>query len=697
MDIRVQDLFPPNNNRFVKPVTKSGQSDRRVYSTHDELIKALVFQSRGQFSREWIYTDSDGCEVFRVLRFDLADGGKTIRPVCPVGNGWTLGDPSGQLPLYNLPLLSEASVVYVCEGEKCCDAANGIGLIATTSAHGSQSASKTDWTPLAGKTVIILPDNDQPGEKYASQVASILTRLLPPASVKIVRLPELAEHEDIYDFIEKRDASESEAISAEIEQLVGQAETWIPAESAENDESLWKYQPFPTEALPECIRSFIEQGSNALNCDSAYIALPLLAALAGAIGNTRRIVLRRDWIEPCVLWTANVGDSGTLKSPAQDLAMFALRDRHDEAMREYHEEMEQYQISKMEYERELSQWKKSKGNDPPPQPEDEPVPARYLCNDVTVEALAVMLQNQPRGVLLERDELNGWLKSFGAYKSGRGGDDAHWLSMYGARNLTVDRKSGDSKIIYVPRAAVSITGGIQPEILKRALIGEQTENGLAARILMAMPPSRKRVWTEAEVDSMTKAGIDLLFRKLLEFDFCDGEPVDIPLSPEAKAVWVDYYEEHAEASYKLTNTALKAAYSKIEGVAARLTLVIHCVQVAAMEPGIQPDLIDEISVRAGVTMAKWFRGEASRIYEILDIGVNDTNDKDASSLLKIIQLHGGKITPRELQQCSRKYRESKELLEADLKKLIDFSLGRWVNPPPGSSGGRPTRIFELTG
>ena len=57
---------------------------------------------------------------------------------------------------------------------------------------------------------------------------------------------------------------------------------------------------------------------------------------------------------------------------------------------------------------------------------------RYLVSDCTVEALAVLLEQHPRGLLVARDELSGWVNSFDAYKSCRGADVAHWLSMHRA-------------------------------------------------------------------------------------------------------------------------------------------------------------------------------------------------------------------------------------------------------------------------
>ena len=74
-------------------------------------------------------------------------------------------------------------------------------MIATTSAHGSKSAHKTDWSPVAGKEVVILPDNDDAGWRYADEVVAILGRLSPIPIIKIVKLPALPEGGDIADIV----------------------------------------------------------------------------------------------------------------------------------------------------------------------------------------------------------------------------------------------------------------------------------------------------------------------------------------------------------------------------------------------------------------------------------------------------------------------------------------------------------------
>ena len=114
--------------------------------------------------------------------------------------------------------------------------------------------------------------------------------------------------------------------------------------------------------------------------------------------------------------------------------------------------------------------KKDRDGDPPQQPVCE----RVIVSDTTVEALAPLLQANPRGLLLFRDEIAGWLNSMGQYKNGRGDDQAKWLEVHGARALRIDRKTGDDHFIYVERAAVSVVGGIQPGILRRCVGQNET-------------------------------------------------------------------------------------------------------------------------------------------------------------------------------------------------------------------------------
>ncbi len=367
------------------------------------------------------------------------------------------------------------------------------------------------------------------------------------------------------------------------------------------------WRPFPVEVLPEPVRSFVRRSSEAIGCDPAYITTAILPTIAGAVGTSRQIILKRGWVEPSVLWGAIVGDSGTLKSPAIDAATSHVRKRQAQAVEAHRERVDQYDHDLADYKIHYDEWRRSgrKKSEPPPQEPEKPVCERFACSDITVEGLAVLLSEAPRGLTLIRDELSGWIGSFDQYKAGRSGaDTAHWLTIHGARDLIVDRKTGDRKSTFVRRASVSIVGGIQARTLRRALGQEHFENGLAARLLLAMPPQRAKKWTEATVDQDLDDQVDRLFDRLYDLQPDeDGDPITIGLDPGGKDEWVRFYNEHAQRLADASGEQA-AVLSKIEGAAARIALLDHLIRG-------EDGAVGEASVRAGVEIALWFADEAA--------------------------------------------------------------------------------------
>ena len=106
-------------------------------------------------------------------------------------------------PLYGLDRLAARpdAVVIAVEGEKTTDAAGKVfpDRVAITSPGGSKAADKADWSPVRGRVVIVWPDADAAGKKYAADVAR-LARAAGAADVRVVELPaELPESWDLAD------------------------------------------------------------------------------------------------------------------------------------------------------------------------------------------------------------------------------------------------------------------------------------------------------------------------------------------------------------------------------------------------------------------------------------------------------------------------------------------------------------------
>lgn len=216
--------------------TRNGKSTAsgRPFPTAKDAVANLE-RRHGKRSALWTYHDAHGEPVGLVVRWDRPEG-KDIRPLARCADGWRIGAMSEPRPLYALPKLAEAKIVVLAEGEKAADRACTLGFTATTSAGGAQAANKTDWQPLAGKEVWILPDNDSAGRRYTDFVASILASLTPATVVRIVELPGLPEGGEIVDWVDAHgEAAEPAALRAEIEALAQQ--TMEQRQSADQPEA----------------------------------------------------------------------------------------------------------------------------------------------------------------------------------------------------------------------------------------------------------------------------------------------------------------------------------------------------------------------------------------------------------------------------------------------------------------------------
>jgi hypothetical protein len=195
----------------------------RLFATAKEGVEAYR-ATLGQESARWIYRDAAGQPVGIVLRWNLADGGKTIRPLWRIGENWRQTYPP-QRSIYALDRLlnDRDNRVYVTEGEKCAEMIAALGLLATTSAGGANGAERATWEPLAGREVVILPDADEAGTKYADAVRARLAALNPPARVAVVALPGLEDGEDAVEFVGRVHSGSIETARQAIEELARNA------------------------------------------------------------------------------------------------------------------------------------------------------------------------------------------------------------------------------------------------------------------------------------------------------------------------------------------------------------------------------------------------------------------------------------------------------------------------------------------
>jgi hypothetical protein len=151
------------------------------------------------------YRDEQGELVHQVVRVEPGRNGasKNIFQRRPKPGGGWFNDLNGVRPIpYRLPELLGQPLerfVFVAEGEKCVDTLWNIDVAATTNAGGAGNWKAEHSAHLQGRTVVILPDNDEPGRRHAEAVLTSLKGVA--ASAAILDLPGLPLKGDIVEWL----------------------------------------------------------------------------------------------------------------------------------------------------------------------------------------------------------------------------------------------------------------------------------------------------------------------------------------------------------------------------------------------------------------------------------------------------------------------------------------------------------------
>ncbi len=254
------------------------------------------------------YRDEAGVRLFQVVRY-LPKDFRQRKP--KAGGGWDWSVKGVRVVPYRLPkLLAEpARPVVVPEGEKDCDKLTQIGVLATCNAGGAGKWTAEHAEFLRGRRVIVIGDNDEPGRKHAQLVARSLHGIA--ESVRIVELPNLPDKGDASDWIAGGGTKE------ELMRLAEAAPIWTPpAQSWPEIVSLDEVclPDFPTHALPDVLRHWVEAESHATQTPADLAALLALAVCSAVIA--RRVVIepRFGWREPVNLYVAVLLEPGNRKS-----------------------------------------------------------------------------------------------------------------------------------------------------------------------------------------------------------------------------------------------------------------------------------------------------------------------------------------------------------------------------------------------
>jgi hypothetical protein len=225
--------------------------------------------------------------------------------------------------------------------------------------------------------------------------------------------------------------------------------------------------PFPTELLPAPVAEFVNDVATALACPPDFVGVPALVVAGAAVGAARALTVKDGWHERPALYAAVVAQPSSSKSPALRYVAAPV----------YAEQARLHEIYKRELQAHADGAEGAK-----------PKERALFASDITVERLSELLQNTPRGLVIIRDELTGWVASMNQYRArGVGADRMFFLQAWGGEPISVMRKAQQAGPVFVAHPFLAIVGGLPPNLLSRLRGERDVSDGFLDRILFAYP------------------------------------------------------------------------------------------------------------------------------------------------------------------------------------------------------------------
>jgi len=308
---------------------------------------------------------------------------------------------------------------------------------------------------------------------------------------------------------------------------------------------------------------------------------------------------------------------------------------------------------------------------------------------VTVEKVALVLASAaPKGLLIIRDEIAGWIDSMATYNpAGR----AFWVESYGGRPYRVERVKHPDPI-EIPRLAVAVCGGTQPERLEKLLAA--ADDGLLARMQWFWPgPVAFELAEKTPGTAWATTALD----RLRELDLRPGDPpspILVPLTAEGRTAMREFGRE-MQARRTNAGGLLRSAIGKARGSALRISLTLEWLWWCGKDGfAMPPTEISPAAFEAAAALTdEYLLPMAERVF---GDAAATRNERNAATLARwIIKERPAEVHVRDLQRNVRlPGLRTAELIKGAANALVEAD---WLRPPPflGGFGPRVPAIYNV--
>ncbi|QJP14815.1 DUF3987 domain-containing protein [Starkeya sp. ORNL1] len=454
------------------------------------------------------------------------------------------------------------------------------------------------------------------------------------------------------------------------------------------------------------LKSWAELQAKGASAPLDYVGVSMLSLAAAVLGNARWPQAGAGWWEPPILWCVLVGSPSSGKSPAMS-GVTSLLEEAERLMAKNHDQgVSDYEAKKIIAVSAKEKWeatvrlceKEGRRNDIPDMPPEAKEPSEPICpkikvGDATTEKLGLMAAGMPNGLLLARDELDGWYASFGRYGSA-GTDRAFALEMYGGRSYSIERVKHPAPI-RIDHLSIGVLGGIQPD--KVAAILTSVDDGLVARCLWCFPEPMATF--SISRDTVPAAAARAVITRLSKLpmglnEAGESAPVRVALEREAVDLLEKFGQEIAERARETTGV-FAGALGKARGHVLRLSCVLEHLWWATWDGVSSPPTgISKRAVSTAIEMMdEYFLPMAERVLGDATISVAE---RDATTVARELKKKGlSSFNARSLRREIGRGIDDAAAMDAACAVLEEAGIVRARPTRNGPGKGRAAKNYEV--
>ncbi|MDY0292777.1 MAG: YfjI family protein [Desulfuromonadaceae bacterium] len=416
------------------------------------------------------------------------------------------------------------------------------------------------------------------------------------------------------------------------------------------------------DMLPNEVGKWVQDVCDRIESPFEIGVVNALSLIGNLIGNRVAIKPKANdynYLEYPNIWGMVIGSPSIKKTPVfNEISKSVNRlqakeaKKYSEDMKQFNDDMEIYTIKKSEFQKQLKKAKEGEELTFNLEPPERPKRVIHFTQDATIEAIAKIINDNPKGLLVLRDELSGFLKNLDS--AGKEEYRSFYLEGWSSGSKSIDRAGNGN--LYIPKLTLGVLGNIQPSIIKpyvyESIKGKKADGLLQRFQLLIYAEPIEIIGVDRVPNKTARDDFDGVIKYILENEEFEGTTQNdynkqpfYSYSDEAQTAYTSWYINNDKEARQSENEALESHLAKYPKLINSLALIFH---ICELSKGYDRQGDYDISLenfQRALNLTNILKEHAKKLYSTFEVEEQHKEDMYNKIEKKIVELHNTSQLP----------------------------------------------------